>query len=242
MGNAPLSSAPQPTEHRVVIPVTTQRRSFGTQLTVLPPLGSSGNDIESSLPPQLEGILSTQEYLEKLGLLREQILSQWKGGWATVATVIVCICILIGFIGAYMSPGFWTSAFFDHPGYIVALAVSILAFSSFMVGFIRRESQRLVEHTEDLYRPWLSRRRYGGVQVTMKRVASLGRAAGTTTTTTSSHGGRYRQELDKPGYYTNCFVIIMNVVNEQNQVEEGGDTVSVGTIRTDDSRELSRVE
>ena len=63
------------------------------------------------LPFALDGgPISAEEYYEKLEGLRA-ILSQWKGGYFTLALVVYSIFLVVAFVAVYLTPQFWSSAF-----------------------------------------------------------------------------------------------------------------------------------
>jgi len=229
MGNAPLSCPPRPTEYRVIIPVATTRK-FGVKLVVFPPcipqndsapLATTTTTNTLELPPQLESRISIQEYKIKMQQLHER-LEQWKGGWATVFLLTFSLLLVTCFIAAYLTPAFWNSALFHHPGYIVAIAVVVLGILSGLIRFVRRESHLLMRDVQELYRCWRGR----GVVVTMKHVSSS--YSSTQSGIPRRRQGRQRQ---RGASGANCYCIVMNVVNDEE------DNVSVGTVMTDDSRQ-----
>lgn len=174
---------------------------------------------DACLPPQLRLVsITAQEYDEKLSQLKDR-LRRWKGGKASLALGCFSLLLVLCFLVAYLTPGFWSSPLFHNPGYIAAIAVLVLLILTALVRFIRRERQRLERDVEDLYRPWRGR----GVHVTMKQVASIGNEV------YISRNGTPRQRQSSK---SNCFCVVINVVTD----EEGGDTMSVETVMTDDSR------
>lgn len=240
MGNAPLSPPPRPTDYRVVIPIATKRR-FGTKLVVFPilscpdaenntavpaPLETTTTNVQhNELPLQLESSgISSREYQDKMHQVEER-LALWKGGWATLLLGIFCFLVVVSFIAGYLTPAFWSSALFRHPGYIVAMATGVLCIVVGLVHVTRRESQRLVRDVQDLYRSWRGR----GVHVIMKHVSSV--ESPTFIRDYTRNGRMQRREGHSSAARSNCFCIIMTVVNSNQE----GDNISVGTVMTDDS-------
>ena len=140
MGNAPLASPPKPTEYRIVMPITTKRKvfgTFGTKLHILPLLeydsqsgrAASDNPVDPSpfhgeaspetmdtavqnhsLPPQLQGCSISSEEYNEKLQQLDERLAQWRGGCATVAILCISLCTVLGFIAAYLTPSFWSSS------------------------------------------------------------------------------------------------------------------------------------
>ena len=199
MGNAPLACPPVPNDNRVVIPVSTKRR-VGTKLFVFPPVQQHQSHSTATttttlhttrirpsrtsplipepaalgfnhrLPPQFESTEITQEeYKDKLIQLQER-LGEYKGGFATLAMGLFSLTLVLAFIGAYLTPAFWSSALFETPIYICAVAAVVLTIFTSLIHYSRRQTQRLLKNVEDLYRLW----RALGIYVTIKPVASVG--------------------------------------------------------------------
>lgn len=257
MGNAPLACPPMPTDSRVVIPVSTKRRVgirlfvfppvqqqsnsttpaatlYHTRIrpsrTSLPPPERTALDYSHqlySLAPQLESTeITPEEYKDKLVQLQER-LAEYKGGFATLAIGLLSLGLVVAFIGAYLTPAFWSSALFKTPVYICCMAAAILAIFTILIRYSRRQTQRLLESVEELYRPW----RGQGIHVTMKHVATVGNVY----YCDERNNTRIRQ-----GYASrnNCFCIVMNIVrDEEEAATRGGDHFSVGTVMTDGSDE-----
>ena len=217
MGNAPLPSSPPPTPHCFILRVTTKGRVFGRKLCILPS-NEDGAEEESALPPPLQGgHISELEFQDKRRQL-EQRLAAWKGGWAAIIVMCWSIVILLAFFYAFFTPHLWKSGFMDHPGWIMLIACVQIVVFALLLGFTRRESTRLLEDVEDLYRSWRAR----GVHVSMKQVASFGDHY--------SGGERHRARRDVTAG-KQCFCVIMNVAHEGGDDED----MSVATMRTVDS-------
>lgn len=261
MGNAPLACPPVSNDNRVVIPVSTKRR-VGTKLFVFPPVQQHQSHSTAtttttttlhttrirpsrtsppipelySLPPQFESTEITQEeYKDKLIQLQER-LGEFKGGFATLAMGLFSLTLVLAFIGAYLTPAFWSSALFQTPIYICAVAAVVLTIFTSLIHYSRRQTQRLLKNVEDLYRPW----RALGIHVTIKPVASVGTVYYHDDDDDDDERNHRDHGRIRQGHATrtNCFCIVMNIAtDEEEQGTGGGDHVSVGTVMTNGSDE-----
>lgn len=218
MGNAPLSPPPPATLTRVVVPICTRSKFLGVSLHVIhKDTDENTQDANNvSLPAPLCGTpISQQAYQEKLQLLQQR-LTQWKGGWATLALILVALAVVLAFVAAYFVPEFWSSVLFSDPTFILAIAAFQIVFFTIAVKYIKKQSTSLQRDITQLYREW----RRHGVYVTVKPVDGTG----------IIYGG---QRLSG----SNCFCVVMDVLNEAAQQQQQHDDGSVATVDTDNSQD-----
>lgn len=201
---------PQATSTRVVVPICTRPRIIGTRLHIVHKEGVS------ALPAPLHDTpISQQAYQEKLQLL-EQRLGRWKGGWATMAVLLLALSVVLAFIAAYFIPAFWSSVLFSDPVFIFSFAIFQLVFFTVLIRYTRREALSLQRDITNLYREWRS----DGIYVTMTRVQGAA---------TRSYGGQRMSG-------SNCFCVVIDVLNEE-QAAQRADDGSVSTVGTVDSQD-----
>lgn len=196
--------------------ISTKHKCLGTQLHIV----SASTPIEEMPDPLCSSNITMIDYEQMMGELRYR-LSKWKGGWATLGILALAVGVVVAFVVAVFIPGFWASPLFHHPLYLGAVAAAQIFVFVVLVGFMRRESTRLIQDVRDLFRPWRGR----GVFVDLKRVS---RPGGTYTLTHRASGHTERYSSSSGG--TTCFCLIMDVMGDDEAARR--DASSVATVDT----------